>query len=57
VLFAFQDELSGDAAKNLLYYVEAGLLDAGTNPTLIQLPDDFFKNPKEAPQPEWRPAE
>ena len=57
VLFAFQDELLGDAAKNLLYYVEAGVLDAGATPTLIELPDDFFKNPKEAPQPAWRPAE
>ena len=57
VLFAFQDELLGDTAKNLLYYVEAGLLDAGAAPTLIELPDDFFKNPKESPQPAWRPLE
>jgi len=55
VLFAYQDELLGGNAKNLLYYVEAGLLDAGAVPTLIELPDGFFKNPKEAPQPAWRP--
>ena len=57
ILFAFQDELSGDAARTLLYYVEAGLLDAGAVPTLIELPDDFFKNPREAPQLAWRPLE
>jgi Tol biopolymer transport system component len=56
VLFAFQDELLGDAAKTLLYYVEAGVLDAGAIPTLIPLPDGFFKNPKESPQLAWRPA-
>lgn len=57
ILFAFQDELSGDAARTLLYYMEAGLLDAGAVPTLIELPDDFFKNPREAPQLAWRPLE
>ncbi len=57
VLFAFQDELLGDAARTTLYYVEAGLLDAGATPTLIPLPDGFFKNPKESPQLAWRPAE
>lgn len=57
ILFAFQDELSGDAANTLIYYVEAGLLDAGAVPTLIKLPDGFFKNPREAPQPAWRPLE
>jgi len=57
VLFAFQDELLGANAKNLLYYMETGLLGTGATPTLIELPDDFFKNPKEAPQPAWRPLQ
>ena len=57
VLFAFQDELLAADAQNLLYFVEAGLLDAGATPTLIALPERFFKNLKEAPQPAWRPIE
>ena len=57
VLFAFQDELLAADAKNLLYYMEAGLLDTGATPTLIPLPEGFFKNLREAPQPAWRPAE
>ena len=57
VLFAFQDELLAANAQNLLYYVEAGLLDTGAAPTLIPLPEGFFKNLKEAPQPAWRPIE
>ena len=55
LLFAYQDETQGPNAKTELYYVEAGLLDAGSKPILIQMPDDFFKNPKEAPQLAWRP--
>ena len=54
VLFAYQNESPN--AKTEIYYMEAGLLDAGANPTLIELPDGFFKNPKEAPQLAWHPA-
>jgi len=57
VLFAYQDESQGPNAKTEIYYMESGLLDAGANPTLIELPDGFFKNPKEAPQLAWHPAE
>jgi len=57
ILFAFQDELLAAEAQNLLYYMEAGLLGTGANPTLIPLPEGFFKNLREAPQPAWRPAE
>lgn len=56
VLFAFQDELLAADAQNQLYYMEAGLLGTGATPTLIPLPEGFFKNLKEAPQPAWRPA-
>jgi len=57
VLFAFQDQGLGSSAPSLLYYIEAGLLEAGGKPTLIQLPEGFFKNAKESPQPAWRPVE
>jgi serine/threonine protein kinase len=56
LLFAFQDESQGPNAKTELYYVEAGLLDAGSKPTPIKMPDGFFKNPKESPQLALRPS-
>ena len=57
LLFAFQDEGLADAAKTLLYYVPYGDISAGSRLSPIPLPDDLFKNPKEAPQPALRPAQ
>lgn len=57
LLFAFQDEGLADAAQTLLYYVPFGDIVAGANLTPIRLPEGFFKNPKEAPQPALRPAQ
>jgi dipeptidyl aminopeptidase/acylaminoacyl peptidase len=57
LLFAFQDAGLADAAKTLLYYVPVGDIMAGANFTPIPLPEDLFKNPKEAPQPALRPAQ
>jgi serine/threonine protein kinase len=57
LLFAFQDEGLADAAQILLYYVPFGDIAAGANLTPIPLPDGFFKDRREAPQPALRPAQ
>jgi serine/threonine protein kinase len=57
LLFAFQDEGLAEAAQTLLYYVPFGDIAAGANLTPISLPEGFFKNPREAPQPALRPAQ
>jgi hypothetical protein len=57
LLFAFQDEGLADRAQTLLYYVPFGGIGAGATINPIPLPDGFFKNPKEAPQPALRPAQ
>ena len=54
LLFTFQDEGLADAAQTLLYYASIGDITAGANLTPIQLPEGFFKNPREAPQPALR---
>ena len=51
LIFAFQDEGLASAAATLLYYVPYGEIGTGANITPIPLPEGFFKNPKEAPQP------
>jgi serine/threonine protein kinase len=56
LLFAFQDEGLADAAQTLFYYVPYGEIGAGATLNPIPLPDGFFKNPKEAPQPALRPV-
>jgi serine/threonine protein kinase len=57
LLFAFQDEGLADAAQTLLYYVPLSDVAAGAKLTSIPLPEGFFNNPKEAPQPALRPAQ
>jgi serine/threonine protein kinase len=57
LLFTFQDEGLAANAQTLFYYVPYGDIGAGANLAPIQLPDGFFKNPKEAPQPALRPAQ
>jgi serine/threonine protein kinase len=57
LLFAFQDEGLADAAQTLLYYVSFGDITAGANLAPIPLPEGFFINPKEAPQPALRSAQ
>lgn len=56
ILLAFQDLSLGPDAKTMLYYVPVGELGAGAKFTPLPLPPDFFKNPREAPQPALRPA-
>lgn len=57
LIFAFQDEGLASAAATLLYYVPYGEIGTGANITPIPLPEGFFKNPKEAPQPALHPAQ
>ena len=57
LFFAFQDEGLADAAQTVVYYVPFGDIAAGANLTPIALPEGFFKNPREAPQPALRPAQ
>lgn len=57
LFFAFQDEGLADAAQTVFYYVPFGDIAAGANLTPIAIPEGFFKNPKEAPQPALRPAQ
>ncbi len=57
LLFTFQDEGLAADAQTLLYYVPYGDIGSGASLTPIKLPDGFFKNPKEAPQPALRPAQ
>ena len=57
LFFTFQDAGLAANSQALFYYVPYGDIGAGANLTPIQLPDGFFKNPKEAPQPALRPAQ
>ena len=57
LIFAFQDEGLAGAAPTLLYYVPYGDIGTGANLTPIPLPEGFFKNPKEAPQPALHAAQ
>jgi tRNA A-37 threonylcarbamoyl transferase component Bud32 len=55
IFFAFQ---SKDKVKAPIqfYYIPISSIRAGANLAPIPLPDDFFKDPKEAPQPALHPA-
>ncbi len=57
ILVSFQDFNLAADAKTVMYYLPVGELDIGAVFTPLPLPDGFFKNPKEAPQPALRPAQ
>ncbi len=57
LLFAFQDEGLAADSQTLLYYVPYGEIGTGATITPIPLPEGFFKNLKEAPQPALHPAQ
>jgi serine/threonine protein kinase len=57
LLFTFQDEGLAADTQTFFYYVPYGDIGTGANLTPIKMPDGFFKNPKEAPQPALRPAQ
>ena len=56
LFFAFQDFGLGANAPTFFYYVPYGEISAGSTFTPIEMPEGFFKNPKEAPQPALRSA-
>lgn len=57
LLFTFQEEALGNAAPTLMYYVPYGEIGAGANFTPLPLPEGFFQDPREAPQPALRRAQ
>jgi hypothetical protein len=57
MFFAFQEEIPGQTAPTLFYYVPYSDIIAQANLRPIELPADLFKDPKEAPQPALRPAQ
>ncbi len=57
LFFAFQDEGLAAAAKTFFYYIPYGEIGTGATIAPIPLPEGFFKNLKEAPQPALHPAQ
>jgi serine/threonine protein kinase len=57
LFFTFQDEGLAADTQTFLYYVPYGDIGTGANLAPIKMPDGFFKNPKEAPQPALRPTQ
>jgi len=55
-MVAFQDIALGAEAKIELYYLLYGTLGTGATYTPMEMPEDFFKNPREKPQFALRPA-
>ncbi len=53
--FAFQDIRAGAANPITLYYIDISTLGTGVRYTPIPLPEGFFSNPREKPQPVLRP--
>jgi len=57
LFFAFQDEGLAAESHTHLYYVPYGGIGTGATINPLPLPEDFFKNPKEAPQPAFHPTQ
>jgi tRNA A-37 threonylcarbamoyl transferase component Bud32 len=56
IFFAYQDINLGPKAVTQFYYIPYGAIGTGATFTPIPMPKDFFKNPREAPQPALHPA-
>jgi len=56
LLFVFQDIGLGDKGVSKLYYIPYGTIGAGATYEPLPLPETFFTNPREKPQPALRPA-
>ena len=57
ILFAFQEEIPGQTAPTILYYVPYSDVVSQANLQPIPLPEGLFRDPREAPQPTLRPAQ
>lgn len=55
IFFAYQNKDTASAATQF-YYVPVSAIRSGLEMNPIPMPEDFFKNPKEAPQPALHPA-
>jgi hypothetical protein len=55
IFFAFQNKDKAGAPTQF-YYIPVNALRTGVEFTPISMPDGFFKNPKEAPQPALHPV-
>ncbi|MCX6066580.1 MAG: hypothetical protein NT121_12620, partial [Chloroflexi bacterium] len=56
IFFAYQNK-DAAAAPVQFYYIPVSAIRDGSAQTPIPMPDDFFKNPKEAPQPALHSAQ
>jgi serine/threonine-protein kinase len=55
LLFVFQDIETGANSTTELYYIPYGQVGTGASATRIPLPDNFFKDPRQKPQPVMSP--
>ena len=56
IVFAFSDFRQGGGSQTELYYVPFGTIGTGDTYKPLPLPQGFFKNQREAPQPVLRPG-
>lgn len=56
IAFAFSDFRLGGGSQTELFYIPFGTIGTGDTYIPLPLPDGFFKNQREAPQPVLRPA-
>jgi hypothetical protein len=54
--FCIPDIGLGENSSTLLYYISVGSIGTGMQHTPIPLPENFFTNQKDSPQPALRPA-
>jgi serine/threonine protein kinase len=57
LFFVHQDQSLGTESDIQLYYVPFGTIGTGLSFAPLPLPDGFFKDPREHPQPVLRPAQ
>jgi serine/threonine protein kinase len=57
LLFVFQDIGLGDKSVSRLYYIPYGTIGTGATYQPLPLPETFFTNPREKPQPALRPGQ
>jgi serine/threonine protein kinase len=57
VFFAFQDINEGFEAQTRFYYIPYASIGTGATYEPLPLPEDFFNNNREAPQPALRPVQ
>ncbi len=56
IVFAYSDFRQGGGSQTELYYIPFGTIGTGDTYQSLPLPDTFFKNQREAPEPVLRPG-